>query len=81
MKEPGNAELRFEIGSLLSQNGSPEIAAHWFTTTLRIDSKHAGAHQALAEFFAARGNAEMSRRHRQAAQDAAAGRAGEPENP
>ena len=51
----------------------PEEAARWFIDTLRIDGQHAGAHQALAELFAARGDVKLATRHRQAA-EAAAGR-------
>lgn len=78
-KETERADLRFEIGTLLRIDGNAEEAAYWFTTTLRIDPRHAGAHRALAELFAARGDADMALRHRQAAEAVATNKAAPPE--
>jgi len=46
--EPKDAELRYEIGTILFKYGPPEDAAKWMRATLELNPEHAGAHRALA---------------------------------
>jgi tetratricopeptide (TPR) repeat protein len=67
--DPTNPELRYEIGSLLLRFRSRDDGAGWFKSLLQFDPTHAGAHEALAEYYEKTGQAELSRQHRQLARD------------
>jgi tetratricopeptide (TPR) repeat protein len=52
--KPNDAELRYEIGTILFQYGPPEDAAKWMRAALELNPEHAGAHRALAAHFGSR---------------------------
>ncbi|HID75424.1 MAG TPA: tetratricopeptide repeat protein [Planctomycetaceae bacterium] len=47
MKDPANAELRYQLGLLAEQLDKPDLAAQWFLVTLAMDPGHEKARQAL----------------------------------
>jgi tetratricopeptide (TPR) repeat protein len=49
-KEPDNAELRFQTGLVLWEQGLYAVAADWFNTAIQIDPRHPGARQKLDEY-------------------------------
>lgn len=65
IQSPQNAELRYEIGTILFEFGSPADAARWMQAALELDPKHAGAHRALAAHFESLGDAANAMLHRQ----------------
>jgi tetratricopeptide (TPR) repeat protein len=67
LERPKDAELRYEIGSILFQYGSPDDAARWMRAALELRPDHAGAHQALAAYSEALGDAAGASLHRQRA--------------
>lgn len=64
-ESPGDADLRFEAGSILMQQGLKEAGAEWLATALLFNSRHQPAHTMLAEYFAQCGDAARSEHHRQ----------------
>jgi len=67
-QRPNDAELRYEIGTILFQYGSPDDAARWMRAVLELQPDHAGAHRALATYSEARGDAVDASLHRQRAE-------------
>ena len=65
LERPRDAALRYEIGSILFQYGSPDDAARWMRAALELQPDHAGAHRALATYSEARGDAAGASFHRQ----------------
>jgi tetratricopeptide (TPR) repeat protein len=65
IESPGDADLRFEAGSILMQQGLKEAGAEWMSTALIFDSGHQPTHRMLAEYFAQAGDAARSAQHRQ----------------
>jgi tetratricopeptide (TPR) repeat protein len=47
--EPANVEIRYQLGVVAGQLDEPELAQSWFTATLGMDPKHAGAREALQD--------------------------------
>jgi len=64
VERPDDAELRYEIGVILLNYGSPDDGAKWLRTVLQLDPDHRGAHQALATYHEARGDWRKSLEHR-----------------
>jgi tetratricopeptide (TPR) repeat protein len=64
LERPNDAELRYEIGSILLEYGSPDDAARWLRAALELQPDHAGAHRALATYNEARGDAAGASFHR-----------------
>jgi tetratricopeptide (TPR) repeat protein len=63
-ESPGDADLRFEAGSILMQEGLPDAGATWMATALLYDRRHQATHRALAAHFQELGDAERAARHR-----------------
>lgn len=63
-ESPLDPALHFELGKLLLESGSPDVAEQWLLTAIRLDPTHRGAHGALAGLYAARGEAPRADRHR-----------------
>lgn len=63
-KEPGNVDLRYQIGSLLLKYESPESGAGWLRSVLEIDSSHRPTHEALVGYYELLGNRELADQHR-----------------
>lgn len=64
VERPGDAELRYEIGVILLNYGSPGDGAKWLRTVLQLDPDHRGAHQALATYYETRGDWRKALEHR-----------------
>ncbi|MCU0959962.1 MAG: tetratricopeptide repeat protein [Pirellulaceae bacterium] len=65
VERPDDAEVRFQIGSILFQYGAPDDAARWTRAALELQPDHAGAHRALAAYSESRGDAAAASYHRQ----------------
>jgi tetratricopeptide (TPR) repeat protein len=65
VEQPGNAELRFEIGMTLLQYGDPDDGAKWLRTVLELQPDHAAARQALAAYYESRGDWQQAAVYRQ----------------
>lgn len=63
-ENPLDPALHFEMGKLLLESGTPDVAEQWLLTALRLDPGHRAAHAALAGLYAARGDAARADRHR-----------------
>lgn len=57
--KPKDAELRYEIGTILFKYGPPEDAVKWMHATLELNPEHAGARRALAARVGSRGRRQM----------------------
>jgi tetratricopeptide (TPR) repeat protein len=66
-KKPQDAELRCEAGRIALRRGREAEGLRWLDGALRLDPRHRGAHEALAEYFEGKGQAEEAARHRRAA--------------
>ena len=63
---PDSAALRYEIGVRLLKYADPAVGVFWLTSALDIDPTHQPAHAALAEHYAALGQADLAAVHRNA---------------
>jgi tetratricopeptide (TPR) repeat protein len=63
-RDPGP---RCEVGTILMRNGMEAEGLDWLATALQADPRHAATHQALADYYARRGDAERAAEHREAA--------------
>lgn len=68
-KEPANAQLRYQIGTLLLQYESPEAGAGWLRSVLEIDPDHIATHAALADYYEGLPNPELAKMHRERAEN------------
>ena len=64
-RQPQDADARYELGLLLLKHESRGEGVAWLHSVLPYEPGHAGAHQALAEYYDKIGDAELARRHRQ----------------
>jgi Flp pilus assembly protein TadD len=64
LTSPHDAELRTQAGLILIRHGMADEGARWLLTAIDCDSQHRGAHQALAEYFAGKGEIQLAARHR-----------------
>jgi tetratricopeptide (TPR) repeat protein len=62
--KPQDAELRFQIGTILVRYGPPEDAAKWMQAVLELKPDHGEAHRALAAYFESTGDAAKASFHR-----------------
>ncbi|MFN0018366.1 MAG: tetratricopeptide repeat protein [Pirellulaceae bacterium] len=70
MVAPENALLRLEQGNLYLAEGMPDEAAGWWNMAVRVDPKLQTAHEALADYYARKGERELADYHRQLAESA-----------
>ena len=68
--QPQNADLRFEAGSILMEQGFQREAVGWLETAIACQPEHVPAHQALSAYFEAQGDTKSAARHRLLAQRA-----------
>ncbi|MCI0457875.1 MAG: tetratricopeptide repeat protein [Gemmataceae bacterium] len=61
-KEPRNPGLLHQVGSLRLRQGKEEQAIKWFLSALHEDPAYTPAHQALADYYATRKDAESASR-------------------
>lgn len=66
-KEPGNTDLRYELGRTLMDNHREDDGLFWLQSVLQLDPHHRPSNLALADYYAKHGNAELADRHRRAA--------------
>ncbi len=64
---PRDPCLRREAGVLLLRNGQEEQGLGWLTSALRIDPAHSASHQALAQYYAKKGQPARAAQHRRQA--------------
>jgi Tfp pilus assembly protein PilF len=63
--DPRSPRLRCEMGLILMRNGQEDEALRWLESALIEDPEHAGAHQALREYYERKGDVERAADHRQ----------------
>ena len=71
LERPDDADLRYEIGTLLLEFGSVEDAARWLRSAIETNPRHARAHTALAEYYTQTGDLESAHHHRDLAEQLA----------
>jgi Flp pilus assembly protein TadD len=52
MASPGDAGVRYELGTIATKLGWPDLAIMWYRTSLAIDPNHSGARERLSELAA-----------------------------
>jgi predicted Zn-dependent protease len=62
-RTPGDAELRYELGLLRLRHESRTEGVAWLHSVFLYAPEHAGAHRALADYYAKIGDVEQARRH------------------
>ena len=67
VEKPESAELRFEAGRILMDNGLPGEGAKWMQTALQQDPDYRPAHEALADYFTSIGRERTAESHRREA--------------
>ena len=72
--EPGNADVRTEIGLNLIEQGFLAAGADWLNSALQFDDEHPGANRGLARYYEQTGRPEQAREHRRKADQAEAAR-------
>jgi predicted Zn-dependent protease len=63
-KAPRDPALRYEGGIILLRNGLEQEGLHWLASALQADPKHRPTHQALADYYARTGKADLAAHHR-----------------
>ena len=66
-KQPHDASLRCEAGTILLRNGLKEDGRRWLLSALKEDPYHAPTHAALGELYEKEGNHALAAFHRQSA--------------
>lgn len=61
---PGDPDLRRELGELFLRNGREAEGVRWLESALRSDPNHAPTHGALAAYYERAGQPERAARHR-----------------
>jgi Tfp pilus assembly protein PilF len=69
VREPQDAELRYEAGMLFIAEGADKEGAAWLHTALKCDPEHRKTHAALAEYYEKNGDAAAANHHRKMALD------------
>ncbi|MFO0904457.1 MAG: tetratricopeptide repeat protein [Pirellulales bacterium] len=64
VRRPNDADLRFQIGSILVEQELPEEAANWWRSAVRCDWSHQPSHEALADYYQRLGREELESRFR-----------------
>lgn len=82
-KDPHDANLHYEAGSISMRAGQSREALRWFHSALREDPQHAATHRALAAYYQSIGQFGRAGRHRQMAEkgEAAAATSSAPDTP
>jgi len=69
--KPNSAELRYEAGAILMEQGMKKDAADWLLSALKCDPRHRKTHELLAEYYAELGDQQSAGFHRLMAAEAA----------
>jgi Tfp pilus assembly protein PilF len=64
LEAPQRADLRTEAGLILMGQGMEDEGAQWLRTAVDCDPQHRPAHEALATYYARRGDPQQAARHR-----------------
>jgi tetratricopeptide (TPR) repeat protein len=64
---PGNADMRYEVGMLLTEHGLADEGSAWLATALQFDPTHRKTHLALASYYASKGKRQLAGKHRRLA--------------
>jgi Tfp pilus assembly protein PilF len=64
LRDPDNVGLRHEVGVFFLRLARDEEAARWLYSVLRLDPGHQPTHQALADYYARRGDEPRAAYHR-----------------
>ncbi|MGH7140516.1 MAG: tetratricopeptide repeat protein, partial [Pirellulales bacterium] len=51
LRDPGDPDTRFEIGTILLEQGDTKSGVNWLLSVLFHDPSHVAAHRALAEYY------------------------------
>ena len=70
LREPQNADLRFEAGELLVKLGMEDQAVAWWNSAAILHPDHAATHRKLEAYYRRQGKLERSRKHQQLAKAA-----------
>lgn len=62
--DPGDADLRYEAGRLMMEQGLRSDGAAWMATALVADPGHRPTHEALEEYFTSIGDTKRASHHR-----------------
>ena len=62
---PGDADLRWEAGTILMDQGLSEEGAAWMATALLFDPQHDQTHQSLADYYTRIGDEGSAAYHRE----------------
>lgn len=62
LREPQNAELRYEIATTMMKYSDPDAATRWLHSVLELNPHHAGARRTLDEYFKRREGARAPNR-------------------
>ena len=60
---PNNADLRYEAGKALVEEGFKQEGLRWWMQALDIDPRHRDTHRALAQFYKDEGNMAAYQQH------------------
>jgi len=64
LDKPGDAELRYEAGTILLGEGFLSDGLAWLSAALVCDPHHRKTHQRLADYYAQAGNPQLAAHHR-----------------
>lgn len=64
LTNPRDADLRYEIGLLLSKQGYEKESFAWWSSALRYAPNHRRTHEAMAEYFDRAKQSELAEKHR-----------------
>jgi tetratricopeptide (TPR) repeat protein len=80
-QSPHNADLHYEAGMIFVRAGAPADGLRWLEGAVRLNPRHAKAHEALADLYERLGEGAKAARHRRLAREAAAPAPGRGEAP
>jgi tetratricopeptide (TPR) repeat protein len=66
-ERPSDPAVHSELGRLLLSLGYQDVGRDWLQSAIRLDPGQRAAHEALADYYAAKGNEERAAYHRQEA--------------
>ena len=68
LKEPGDVELRYQVGKLTLEWRSSDAGERWLRSVLEYDPGHGETHNLLAQHYQESGNLERAAHHRKMAE-------------
>jgi tetratricopeptide (TPR) repeat protein len=70
-RRPGDTDLYCQAGLICLRNGQEQEGLRWLRGALQVDPRYGPAHRALADYYQSKGDHELARQHRAAADQAA----------